>query len=441
MNNMLTWTAEIRKVSELKELEENPRKITEEKFNLLKKRITERGFHDVVKLDTKDFILSGNQRKRALTQLGIEKVNTLKPSRELTDKERKAVIIESNRNDGTFDDDMLANLYDEQELRDLGFNEVELGMLAFDDPKEDEDDVVPEVPDVAVSKTGDIYELGSHRLLCGDSTKKEDVAKLMGGAEADMVFTDPPYNVDYAGRGENTSNKIMNDSMTPEEFDTFLSSIFARYAEISKDTTPWYVFHSSSTQSQFQAAIEKAGFNVKTQIIWNKPTASMGWGDYRYKHEPMFYCGKENTNFYGDRTGTTVWDFQKELEDLIKWAKTIQKADSSGKTTIWTMKREPVGGYVHPTQKPVELIEYAIRNSSKNGEIVVDLFGGSGATLIACGKKGRRAFIMEMDPKYVDVIVSRYCDYIGNWEIIKNGQPIIWNEKNKTKKAVKGKDK
>jgi DNA modification methylase len=155
------------------------------------------------------------------------------------------------------------------------------------------------------------------------------------------------------------------------------------------------------------------------------------------KHEPMFYCGQEGVKFYGDRTGTSVWDFQKDIEDLIKWAKTIQKADSSGKTTIWTMKREPVGGYVHPTQKPVELIEHAIRNSSQNGEIVADLFGGSGATLIACGKKGRRAFLMELDPRYVDVIVTRYCDYIGDYEIIKNGEKITWKKNESNKKNTR----
>lgn len=432
----LKWTAKVRKVAELKEIDDNPRKITAEKFELLKKRIQERGFHDVVKTDTEDFILSGNQRKKALTQLEIKEVNTLYPNRPLTPEERRAVIVESNRNDGTFDDDMLANMFDEQELRDLGFSEVELGLLAFEDPKEMDDDIVPEAPENPVSVVGDVYELGRHRLMCGDSTDKAHVAKLMNGEEADMVFTDPPYNVDYSGRGENTDNKILNDKMSSTAFDEFLDKVFKRYAEISKPTSPWYVFHSSSTQHQFQKAIENSGFTVKTQIIWNKPNASMGWGDYRYKHEPMFYCGKENTNFYGDRTGTTVWDFHKEVEDFVKLAKAIQRADNMGMTTIWTMKREPVGGYVHPTQKPVELIEHAIRNSSKNGEIVVDLFGGSGATLIACGKKGRRAFLMELDTKYVDVIVSRYCDYIQNWEIIKNGKVINWpkNEKNKSDK-------
>jgi len=326
-----------------------------------------------------------------------------------------------------WDDELLASLFDEQELRDIGFSDIELGMFDFEDKKEVEQDDVPEPPLEPQSKLGDLYELpGGHRVLCGDSTKQEDVETLMNGNKADLVFTDPPYNVDYEGDGKGTSTKILNDKMTKSQFDTFLTEVFKRYAESSKDNSGWYVFHSSSTQSQFQKAIEDTGWKVKTQIIWNKPTASMGWGDYRYKHEPMFYCGKENTNFYGDRTGTTVWDFHKELEDLVKFAKKLQRDNLDGNSSVWTMKREPVGEYVHPTQKPVELIERAIINSSKPTQLVLDLFLGSGATLIAAGKKGRICYGMELDPKFADVIITRYCNYVGSNQIIKNGKEITW---------------
>ena len=146
----------------------------------------------------------------------------------------------------------------------------------------------------------------------------------------------------------------------------------------------------------------------------------------------MFYCGKEGAKFYGDRTGTSVWDFHNNEDDLLRFVKQLMRADRDGRNTIWTMKREPVGDYVHPTQKPVELICYAIRNSSKNEDLVLDLFGGSFATLIACGKKGRICYSCELDPKFVDVGISRYCEYVQNWDIIKNGKPITWpkNEKN-----------
>ena len=404
--------------------------MTEDQVKQLTKSIETFNLVEIPVIDLDGVLIAGHQRCKIMQLLGRggETTDVRVPNRKLTDKEFKEYNVRSNKNTGEWDDELLAALFDEQELRDIGFSDLELGMFAFDDPNEADDDVVPELPDEPVSVYGDLYELpGGHRVLCGDSTKKEDVERLMNGIQADMVFTDPPYNVDYSGRGKNTDNKILNDKMSPSDFDTFLDAVFARYSELSKPDAGWYVFHSSSTQHQFQASIEKAGWNVKCQIIWNKPTASMGWGDYRYKHEPMFYCGKDNTAFYGDRTGTTIWDFHKEIDDIVKWAQTIQNADKTGKTTIWTMKREPVQDYKHPTQKPVELIEYALRNSSKNGQLVADLFLGSGATLIASGKKGRVCYGMELDPKYVDCAIKRYCDYTGNNKIIKNGKEIEWN--------------
>lgn len=293
---------------------------------------------------------------------------------------------------------------------------------------DDKDDDAPPLPEEAKSKVGDIYQLGRHRLMCGDSTDADMVAKLMDGRKADMVFTDPPYNVNYSGRGENTSNKILNDQMSDDSFDLFLAETFKRYNEHSKAGAGWYVFHSSSTQHQFQKAIEAVGWKVKAQIIWNKPTASMGWGDYRWKHEPMFYCGKENTQFYGDRTHKTVLDVPADDLKAIKWLRKQKELEKSGHTTIFSMRKEPVGDYVHPTQKPVELITYTIANSSKADDIIMDLFGGSGSTMIAAEKMGRSCFAMELDPKYIDVIVQRYVEYTGNREIIKNGESITWDQ-------------
>lgn len=428
-NNGLVWHTEKRIINSLIPFERNPRKMTEDQVKQLTTSLEKFGLVEIPAIDTDNTIVAGHQRMKIMQMLGRgeEEIDVRVPNRKLTEQEYKEYNVRSNKNTGMWDEDLLATLFDEQELRDIGFTDLELGLMNFDNPKEEEDDIVPELPEEPETKLGDLYELpDGHRILCGDSTLKEDVDKLMNGLQADMVFTDPPYNVDYTGRGAKTSNNILNDKMGKEEFDTFLDLIFKRYSEITKPDGAWYVFHSSSTQHQFQKAIEDAGWMVKCQIIWNKPTASMGWGDYRYKHEPMFYCGNENTKFYGDRTGTTVWDFHKEIDDIVKWAKTIQNADKNGYTTIWTMKREPVGDYVHPTQKPVELIEYALRNSSKNGNLVVDLFLGSGATLIACGKKGRICYGMELDPKYVDCALKRYCDYTGNYKIIKNGKEIEW---------------
>ena len=217
--------------------------------------------------------------------------------------------------------------------------------------------------------------------------------------------------------------------MSKENFDKFLRDVFNRYSEVSKTGAGWYVFHSPSKQHQFQKAIEDSGWKVKNQIIWNKPTVSMGWGDYRWKHEPMFYCGKEKTVFYGDRANSTVLDFHKSEQQLLNWAKKIKRDEQNGKTTIWTMKREPVLEDKHPTQKPIELIQYAIHNSSKLEDILADLFLGSGATLIACQKTGRICYGMELDPKYVDVIVQRYVDYVDNPVVKLNGKTISWPKK------------
>lgn len=408
----INWHIEQREVFDLKTWEDNPRQISDESMEKLKQRILDRGFHGIITIDADNTILSGNQRKEALLQLGITQVPCCVPDRPLTKQERELVALESNHNDGVWVPEMLAN-FNEDDLLTAGFTQKDLEGILHSPKSKDNDDEIPQnCPPVAT--VGDIWQLGEHRVICGDATNVEHVKRLMNEKMADMVFTDPPYNVDYSGRGENTSNTILNDKMTPEQFDEFLRSTFKNYAEVTKGGGAWYVFHSSSTQHQFQKAIELAGWNIKNQIIWNKPTASMGWGDYRWKHEPMFYCGKEGTIFYGDRTNSTVLDFTKTEEEMIEWVKKIKRAESRGKTTIWTMKRDSVNEYVHPTQKPVELIQYALHNSSKKDDIVLDLFLGSGATLIACEKTGRICYGMELDPKYVDIIIKRWEDYTNS---------------------------
>ena len=315
-----------------------------------------------------------------------------------------------------------------EELRELTPELIEL--TGFDKlmETEEKDDIVPEVPEEPTSKVGDIYELGDHRVMCGDSTSEKDVAKLMNNNKADMVFTDPPYNVAYKGQGKNTSDGIFNDDMAGGDFDTFLTKVFKQYKDHTKTGAGNYVFHASRTQAQFEKAMAENGFEIKQQLIWNKPMAAMGWSDYRWKHEPFFYAGQKSQSiqFYGDRTKTTVWDFQKTEAELLKWAKQQKNAEQNGKTTVWSMKRDPVQDYVHPTQKPVEIVQNGILNSSKAGDIVMDLFLGSGSALIAAEKTGRVAYGMELDPKFVDVIVTRWCQFTDKTEIKKNGKVIEW---------------
>lgn len=406
----------------LKNAKKHPKKQVEQIANSIK----EFGMNQPIVVDKQGVIIVGHGRYEALKSLGWKVKDEWIKVVDLNEEQAKSYRLADNKlNESDWDMNLVI-----EELKEL--SEPMLNLTGFDkdliiEPDE-KDDEVPEIPAEPQSKLGDLYELGEHRVLCGDSTNIEDVERLMDGKKADMVFTDPPYNVDYSGRGENTSNKILNDKMSDDSFDKFLGEVFKRYSEISKSSAGWYVFHSSSTQHQFQKAIENSGWNVKNQIIWNKPVASMGWGDYRWKHEPMFYSGKENTQFYGDRTNTTVLNIPDDPQKAIKWLLKQKESEKNGYSTIWSMKREPVGGYVHPTQKPVELICYALRNSSKTEDIVADFFGGSGATLIACQKMNRVGYLMELDPKYIDVIVSRYCDYTGNYKIKKNGKEITWHK-------------
>ena len=405
------------KIGELIEHPKKPRidlRQDKGRFESLKESILE-GVFEPVKVSRKTgYCLAGNQRIKAFQDLGFEEVPVMYNDCE-NEKEEIQVIIKDNNEWGAYDYDQLDALVKANELalETLGFNDMDLKFLEKRQSSDKDliEDDVPEAPAVPTAKLGDIYQLGDHRLMCGDSTSIEDVKKLMNGQKADLVFTDPPYNVNYKGRGKKTSNTIENDHMGREEFRTFLTKVFEAYREAVKSSAPFYVCHSSSSQRDFEDAMESVGLKVKNQIIWNKTVASMGWGDYRWKHEPIFYASfaAASTSFYGDRSQYTVldesWDFEKFKRNIQKVAEKLDK----GGSTVWKMNRDQ--NYVHPTQKPIELVEIAVRNSSKEEDIVLDLFGGSGSTLIGAHKTGRIAYLMELDPKYVDVIIKRWEDY------------------------------
>jgi DNA modification methylase len=259
-------------------------------------------------------------------------------------------------------------------------------------PAEGEDDV-PEPPVAPVSVAGDVWILGDHRVMCGDATDVDQVATLMDGERAAMAFTDPPYNVDYEGYTEERLT-IQGDKMTPEAFKDFLIRAFKSLQAAVKLSASLYVCHSSSWQREFQDALEAACFEVRCQIIWAKNTFAWGFGRYKFQHEPIFYAhvrGQADP-WYGDRTQSTLW-----------------------------LEKKPAANRLHPTMKPVELIDRALANSSKAGDVVLDLFGGSGTTLIAAEKGGRRARLMELDPKYCDVIAQRWHDFTGKVVVLGNG--------------------
>lgn len=270
-------------------------------------------------------------------------------------------------------------------------------ILSFEDttePQETEgDDEVPEVEEnePAVSQPGEMYELGNSILMCGDSTNEEDVARLMNGVKADLCVTDPPYNVDYEGKTKEKL-KIENDKKDKESFRKFLIQAFTRIKENIKEGASFYIWYASSEVYNFQGACDDVGLQVRQEIIWNKNSMVLSRQDYQWKHEPCLYGWKEGAghSWFSDRKQTTVIDCKR-----------------------------PTASRLHPTMKPVELFEYLIKNSSKSEDVVLDLFGGSGTTLIACEKLNRKARLMELDPRYVDVIRRRYTKWAKE-----NGRPL-----------------
>ena len=352
--------------------------------------IKEFGWTNPILLDGENGIIAGHGRVMAAQKLGETKVPTIELAH-MTDIQKQAYIIADNKlalNAG-WDEQILALEFDD--LKDAGYD---LGLTGFSldeinalTPEElpdglTDEDAVPEIPDEPITKLGDIYKLGNHRLMCGDSTSIDAVDKLMDGQKADMVFTDPPYGVSYTG-GAKKWDGIKNDSLQNENLVDFLNSVFNCAVLSTKDSAPWYVWHASNTSADFYQALQQVGKKPSAQIIWVKNIMAGGFGDYRGKHEPCIYCSGGKNAWHGGRDQHTIWNIDRERN------------------------------YQHPTQKPVALAEKALGNSSKSGDMIIDLFGGSGSTLIACEKQNRHARLMELDPKYCDVIVKRWEEFTG----------------------------
>ncbi len=313
----------------------------------------------------------------------------------LTEAQKRAYIIADNQlalnagwNDELLRMELAALQQEDFELSLIGFEDQELArLLAAQDAVAGltDEDAVPELPQTPISEAGDLWILGNHKLLVGDATVHEDVAKLMAGEAADLIFTDPPYNVAYEGYTEDRLT-IKGDRMSDADFKRFLEAAFRSCRAAVKPGASLYVCHSSSWQREFQNALETAGFEVRCQIIWAKSTFAWGFGRYKFQHEPLFYThvAGQKDPWYGDKSQSTLWE-----------------------------EKKPAANRIHPTAKPVELVERALLNSSKAGDVVADLFGGSGSTLIGCERRGRKARLMEIDPKYADCIVRRYQEYTG----------------------------
>jgi DNA modification methylase len=373
----------------------NARTHSDEQVAQIAASIKEFGFTSPLLVDGDNGILAGHGRLAAARKLGLIEVPVIELAH-LSPQQRKAYILADNRlalNAG-WDEDLLK--LELSELADLdfdldliGFTDKELDVLLGADENAGltDDDAVPEVPEEPVSKRGDVWILGEHRVMCGDSTMLADVEKLMDGQLADMSFMDPPYNVDYGNNAKDKmrgkDRRIMNDALG-DQFYQFLYDACVNLLLVTKGAC--YVAMSSSELHTLQRAWLDAGGKWSTFIIWAKNTFTLGRADYQRQYEPILYGWRDGTDHFwcGDRDQSDVWNFNK-----------------------------PAKNDLHPTMKPVELVERAIRNSSKTRDIVIDLFGGSGSTLIAAEKTGRRCFMIELDPKYVDVIVKRWEEYSG----------------------------
>ncbi len=358
--------------------------------------ISEFGFTNPILTDGEKGVIAGHGRLAAARKLSLTQVPVIELGH-LTAIQKKAYILADNRiaaNAG-WDEELLKLEIAELDEADfnlelMGFGDEELERLLNGDGDTTgltEDDAVPELPAEPVSKKGDVWVLGQHRLLCGDSTVLSDVERLMNGQLADMAFTDPPYNVDYGNNAKDKmrgkDRRIMNDALG-DGFYKFLYDACVNLLVVTKGAC--YVCMSSSELHTLQKAWLDAGGKWSTFVIWAKNTFTLGRADYQRQYEPILYGWKEGAKHFwcGDRDQSDIWNYKKpHVNDL------------------------------HPTMKPVELVERAIKNSSKTRDIVIDLFGGSGTTLIACEKTNRQARLMEMDPKYVDVIVKRWEDFTG----------------------------
>ena len=357
--------------------------------------IREFGFTNPVLIDGEGGIIAGHGRVMAARSLGLSEVPCIRIGH-LSEAQKRAYVIADNKlalNAG-WDDELLA--VELRELDDLGFD---LALTGFDSNELDElladldgegdgatdADAVPEARPNPISKPGDVWVLGRHRVMCGDSTSIDQAGVLMGVGLADLLITDPPYNVAYEGKTQDALT-IQNDAMLDANFRQFLCDCYATADAFMRPGAVFYVWHADSEGLNFRAAAGEVGWRVRQCLIWNKNSLVLGRQDYHWKHEPCLYGWKEGAAHYwgSDRSQTTVLDFSRRIRN--------------GE---------------HPTMKPVDLIEYQVKNSSKRGDTVLDLFGGSGSTLIACEKTARSARLMELDPRYVDVIVRRWQDFTG----------------------------
>ncbi|MEN4815747.1 site-specific DNA-methyltransferase [Bacillus velezensis] len=391
-------------------------------YDALKKSIEQFGYIDPLIWNEKTgHLVGGHQRYKILMENKPKEITVSVVY--LNEDEEKALNIALNKISGDWDEYKLEQVLLELKVANFdmsltGFSDEELlktlpSDTEIDTVEEDNFDVHKALDKIKEPETkyGDVWQLGRHILVCGDATKLEDVKKLMGENKAALIVTDPPYNVavksDSKKLNDDGHASILNDEMAAAEFDEFLRAVFTNYSYVMNDQAAIYVFHPSSFQIAFENEMRNAGMEIRSQCVWVKNAASFGWSQYRYQHEPVFYAYKKGYSpaWYGDRKQTTVWKAGLETE--------IPEP-----STVWEISRGDVSKYVHPTQKPLELINIPIANSSKKGDIVLDFFGGSGSTLMTCEQTERQCRLLELDPYFCDVIKMRYQEATGDVPVL-----------------------
>lgn len=373
----------------------NPRKDlkpSDAEYIKIKNSIENFGFVSPLIINKDMTVIGGHQRLKVLKELGFTEVECIIVDLDKTNE--KALNIALNKIQGEWDEEKLEALLQELKLEDFDtnltgfdFDEVDEMLKDMNGSKEDEFDIDSAYEEIEepITKPGDIWILGKHRLMCGDSTQKENVMHLMNKQDADMLLTDPPYNVDYVGKTADAL-KIVNDNMDDNQFYEFLKLAFKNMFDVTREGASIYVFHADTEGLNFRKAFKDAGFKLAECLIWKKDCFVMGRQDYQWQHEPVLYGWKEGAAHYfiNDRTQSTILEFDRPKQSAL-----------------------------HPTMKPIDLIAKLIKNSSKENDIILDLFGGSGSTIIAAEQLNRSCYAMELDPKYCDVIVKR-------WETLTN---------------------
>ena len=404
-------TMEIKELSlkELKPAAYNPRKKLkkgDKEYEKIKQSLLKFGYVDPIIVNKDMTVIGGHQRLTVLKDLDYETAKCVIV--DLPKEDEKALNIALNKITGQWDEALLADL-----LLDLQESDFNLDLTGFEPPEiddilsnvhdkelsEDEFDVEEELKKPTVSRHGDIWQLGKHRVICGDSTKAETYKQLLDDRKANLVVTDPPYNVDV----EETAGKILNDNMSDGDFYQFLLSMFTQVENHMEDDASIYVFHADTEGLNFRKAFKDAGFYLSGCCIWKKNSLVLGRSPYQWQHEPCLYGWKKKGKhqWFSDRKQTTIWEYDR-----------------------------PKSSKDHPTMKPIQLMAYPIQNSSMRGTIVLDPFLGSGSTLIAADQTGRVCYGIELDEKFVDVIVKRYIEVTGNTEVTvqRNHEVLTYNQ-------------